>query len=92
MEFDFYWGSNHYSALEIGDGLDPGNRSRLTHFRGLFLPDDVTSVSNSAWIIIYDAGLVGYTYVVVAVTIIGNVKVSKSYLQASSKHLEIWHE
>ena len=33
-EFGLYWSSNFVSALEIGDGLEPGEPSRLAHFKG----------------------------------------------------------
>ena len=49
-EFSFYWSSNYHSSLEIGDGLVPGDSSRLAVFRGLDLPSNVTSVSSSAWL------------------------------------------
>ena len=49
-EFRLYWSSNYHSSLEIGDGLVPGDSSRLAVFRGLDLPSNVTSVSSSAWL------------------------------------------
>ena len=49
-KFGFYWSSNYHSSLEIGDGLVPGDSSRLAVFRGLDLPSNVTSVSSSAWL------------------------------------------
>ena len=60
-KFGFYWSSNFYCALEIGDGLNPGKPSRLAHFRGLVLPNGVTSVSNAAWVTVYDHALLEYT-------------------------------
>ena len=56
-EFKFYWSSNYYSSLEIGDGLFPGDSSRLAVFRGLDLPSNVTSVSSSAWLSVQDPGI-----------------------------------
>ena len=38
--------------LEIGDGLQQGEETRLAHFTGDSLPSNVTSVTNSAWIYI----------------------------------------
>ena len=55
--FGLYWSTNYYSFLEIGDGLDPGESSRLAHFRGLDLPSNVTSVSNAAWMKVNDPRL-----------------------------------
>ena len=48
-EFGFYWSNSLIIALEIGDGLIYGSSSRLVHFRGLQVPNVVTSVSNTAW-------------------------------------------
>ena len=53
-QFSFYWSSNYYSALEIGDGATRGAETRLAHFRGLDKPSNVTSVSNAAWMKVYD--------------------------------------
>ena len=57
--FSFYWSSSNYSALEIGDGLTRGADTRLVHFRGLYLPSNVTSVSSSAWIRVYGSFVLG---------------------------------
>ena len=38
--------------MEIGDGLSTSEETRLTRFTGNISPNDVTSVSNSAWIYI----------------------------------------
>ena len=46
QEFNFK--ENEY--LEIGDGLDISDETRLAHFIGDAAPSNVTSVSNSAWI------------------------------------------
>ena len=59
--FSLYWSSNYYSALEIGDGVEIRPETRLAHFRGLDVPDDVVSVSNAAWITIYEFSSAGYT-------------------------------
>ena len=56
-DFSLYWSSGYYSALEIGDGISPGISSKLAHFRGLDEPSDVTSISDRAWMTIYDPGL-----------------------------------
>ena len=61
QRFSLYWSSNYYSALEIGDGVETRPETRLAHFRGLDVPDDVVSVSNAAWITIYELGSAGYT-------------------------------
>ena len=53
QRFSFYWSSSYYSALEIGDGLTRGTETRLAHFRGLDKPNDVTSISNAAWMRVY---------------------------------------
>ena len=53
-KFGFYWSSNYHSSLEIGDGLVPGDSSRLAVFRGLDLPSGVMSVSSSAWLSIQE--------------------------------------
>ena len=59
--FSLFWSSNYYSALEIGDGIEIRPGTRLAHFRGLDVPDDVVSVSNAAWITIYEMGPAVYT-------------------------------
>ena len=41
--------------------LKLGLKQGLAHFRGLDVPDDVVSVSNAAWITIYELGSAGYT-------------------------------
>ena len=41
---------NRDEYLEIGDGLIHGKETRLARFNGSTLPNDVTSVSNAAWI------------------------------------------
>ena len=38
--------------MEIGDGLSKSEETRLTRFIGNILPNNVTSVSNSAWMYI----------------------------------------
>ena len=53
-EFHFYESIGYHSALEIGDGLIRGTGTRLAHFRGSEVPMDVTSVSNAAWMQVYD--------------------------------------
>ena len=53
-KFSFYWSSNYFSALEIGDGLDVKVSTRLAHFRGQDMQSNVTSVCNAAWMKIYD--------------------------------------
>ena len=58
-KFGLFWSSNHQCTLEIGDGANPGRQSRLAHFRGLAVPNDVISVSSSAWVELYDAALSG---------------------------------
>ena len=41
--------------LEIGDGKDIRKATKLAHFTGYDLPDDVTSVTNAAWIKVHAA-------------------------------------
>ena len=53
-EFHFNESIGYHSALEIGDGLIRGTGTRLAHFRGSEVPMDVTSVSNAAWMQVYD--------------------------------------
>ena len=48
QEFDL----KGHGCMEIGDGLSKREETRLTRFIGNILPNDVTSVSNSAWIYI----------------------------------------
>ena len=38
--------------MEIGDGLSTSEETRLTRFIGNISPNNVTSISNSAWIYI----------------------------------------
>ena len=52
--FGLYWSSNYYTALEIGDGNEISPATRLAHFRGLHKPDNVTSIANAAWMIVYE--------------------------------------
>ena len=48
QEFDI----KGHAYMEVGDGLSKSEQTRLTRFIGNILPNDVTSVSYSAWIYI----------------------------------------
>ena len=47
MEFNL---SKSDEYIEVGDGLIIGENTRLAHFTGNYIPDDVTSISSAAWI------------------------------------------
>ena len=47
-----YFDFKGHEYLEIGDGLIKENETRLAHFSGAALPNNVTSLSNSAWMYI----------------------------------------
>ena len=49
-EFGFYWNNYAYNLLNIGDGFDTESSRTLATFGGRYLPSDVTSVSNGAWL------------------------------------------
>ena len=49
-DFSFYWNNYDYNLLDIGDGLESDNPTRLATFGGRDLPSNVTSVSNAAWL------------------------------------------
>ena len=49
-EFRFYWNTHDYNLLDIGDGLNQDDDTRLATFGGRDLPSNVTSVSNAAWL------------------------------------------
>ena len=53
-EFSFYWNTNDYNLLDIGDGLNQNAETRLATFGGRDLPSNVTSVSNAAWLKVND--------------------------------------
>ena len=49
-EFSFYWNNYDYNLLDIGDGLNQDDDTRLATFGGRAIPSNVTSVSNVAWL------------------------------------------
>ena len=72
--------------LEIGDGLENGEETRLAHFIGDSLPSNVVSVSNSAWIYVEappGTTTVNAEVVVRAVNRTGTVLSFEDYLYSS---------
>ena len=51
-QFRFVDGNGYW---EIGDGKIIGKATKLAHFMGYDLPNDVTSVTNAAWIKVHAA-------------------------------------
>ena len=49
-ELSFYWNNYDYNLLDIGDGLNQDDDTRLATFGGRAIPSNVTSVSNAAWL------------------------------------------
>ena len=51
IEFEqFGLHNHHHEYVELGDGLEKTEGTTLAHFTGRSLPQNVTSVSNSAWV------------------------------------------
>ena len=72
-----YFHLNEHEYVEIGDGLVKGKETRLAHFIRNYLPSNVTSVSNSAWI--YVEAIPGTTTV--------NAKVAVRAVNTTGIHL-----
>ena len=66
-----------HEYVELGDGLEKTEATKLAHFTGSNPPQNVTSVSNSAWVFlafVYDNITSPFTIKVKAVNSSGNVK------------------
>ena len=50
----YYYSSNTYYYVKIGDGLVRGESIRLRHHFQQTAPSDVTSPANTAWLEVYD--------------------------------------